>query len=250
MSPSLESLIKLQHIETQIAEAKSAIATHPQRVAEADARLGEARAALDVARKRLADNQETRRALEKDVALYQGRLSKFRDQQGAVKTNREYQALGHEIETAQQEMAAAEERVIERMVEADTVAAEVKTAEATFNAQQKQVEAEKKMLAEDLAGVEASLTRVTQQRTDIIGSMEPRLLALFEQVSRARKGTAVTTATREGLCSACHVRLRPPVFQQVRANEAVIQCESCQRILYYVPPPPPIEQPVVRTGPA
>ena len=35
MSPSLESLIKLQHIETQIAEAKSAIATHPQRVAEA-----------------------------------------------------------------------------------------------------------------------------------------------------------------------------------------------------------------------
>jgi len=250
MSPSLESLIKLQHIETQIAEAKSAIATHPQRVAEADVRLSEARAALDVARKRLTDNQETRRALEKDVAMYQGRLSKFRDQQVAVKTNREYQALGHEIETAQQEMAAAEERVIERMVEADTVAAEVKSAEARFNAQQKQVEAEKKTLAEDLAGVETSLARATQQRADIIASTEPRLVALFEQVSRVRKGTAVATATRDGLCSACHVRLRPPVFQHVRTNEQIIQCESCQRILYYVPPPPPIEQPIVRTGPA
>jgi hypothetical protein len=40
------------------------------------------------------------------------------------------------------------------------------------------------------------------------------------------------------------------VFQQVRTNEQIIQCESCQRILYYVPPPPPIEQAVVRTGPA
>ena len=44
-------------------------------------------------------------------------------------------------------------------------------------------------------------------------------------------------ATRDGLCSVCHVRLRPYVFQQVRQNDAIIQCESCRRILYYAPPP-------------
>src|SRR5204863_290888 len=59
MSPSLESLIKLQHLETQIAEAKSAIAAHPQRVADADARLAAARTALDAAKQRLASNQES-----------------------------------------------------------------------------------------------------------------------------------------------------------------------------------------------
>src|SRR5690349_5383371 len=149
MSPALESLIKLQHIETRIAEAKSAIATHPQRVADADARLSGARTALEVARKRLTDNQETRRALEKDVAMYQGRLSKFRDQQAAVKTNREYQALGHEIETAQHELGNVEEKVIERMVEADTVAADIKQAEATLAAEQKEIEAAKKELEDD-----------------------------------------------------------------------------------------------------
>ena len=240
MLPSLEFLIKLQHLETQIAEAKAAIAAHPQRIADADARLGAARSTLDSAKKRLTDNQEARRALEKDVALYQGRLSKFRDQQASVKTNREYQALGHEIETAQQEMAAAEERVIERMVEADTVGADVKAAEATFAAQQKQVDAEKKSLdRRSRSGVEAALARATERRAEILKGLEPRLVALFEQVARVRKGTAVTTATRDGLCSACHVRLRPQVFQQVRTNEQIIQCDSCQRILYYVPPPPP-----------
>jgi len=250
MFPALDSLVRLQHLETQIAEARAAIALHPQRILEADTRLSDARAALDAAKKRLADNHDARRALEKDVALYQGRLSKFRDQQSAVKTNREYQALGHEIETAQHDMAAAEERVIERMVEADTVAADVKAAESAFAAQQKQVEAEKRMLADDLASFESALARATQQRADIIKALEPRLVALFEQVARVRKGTAVTTATREGLCAACHVRLRPTVFQHVRTNDEIIQCESCQRILYYVPPPPPIEQPIVRTGPA
>jgi hypothetical protein len=38
--------------------------------------------------------------------------------------------------------------------------------------------------------------------------------------------------------------MRPPVFQQVRANDAVIQCEYCQRILYWVPPPAPTPPPV------
>jgi predicted nucleic acid-binding Zn-ribbon protein len=250
MLPSLESLIKLQHIEAQIADAKAAIAAHPQRIAHADARLSAAQATLDSAKKRLTDNQEARRNLEKDVALYQGRLSKYRDQQASVKTNREYQALGHEIETAQQEMAAAEERVIERMVEADSVGADVKAAEATFAAQQKQVDAEKKSLDEDLIQDQAALARATERRAEILKGLEPRLVALFEQVARVRKGTAVTTATRDGLCSACHVRLRPQVFQQVRTNDEIIQCDSCQRILYYVPPPPPVEQAVVRTGPA
>ena len=39
------------------------------------------------------------------------------------------------------------------------------------------------------------------------------------------------------------VRLRPPVFQQVRHNDSIVQCESCQRVLYWVPPPPPVSLP-------
>jgi predicted nucleic acid-binding Zn-ribbon protein len=35
-------------------------------------------------------------------------------------------------------------------------------------------------------------------------------------------------------CSACHVRQRPQVAQVVRRNEDIVQCESCQRILYHV----------------
>ena len=60
-------------------------------------------------------------------------------------------------------------------------------------------------------------------------ALEPRLVALFEQVAKARRGVAICTATRDGLCSVCHVRLRPPVFQQVRHNDSIVQCESCQR---------------------
>jgi len=246
MSPDLQRLIDLQRLESTIAEAKSRIATHPQRLAEADAQLAAANLLLESAQNRMKDNQEARRTLDKDIALYQGRLSKFRDQQSAVKTNKEYQALGHEIETAQKDLGGVEEKVIERMVEADGIAADLKQAESVFAARRKEIDAQKKQMGDELATVEASLASATEQRAALLRDIDQRLLSTFEQVARVRKGIAVTTATRDGLCSVCHVRLRPQVFQLIRQNDTIVQCDSCQRILYYVPPPPPAEGAVVR----
>jgi hypothetical protein len=246
MSPDLQRLIDLQRLETTIADGKATIAAHPQRLADADAQLAAATEVLESAKNRLRANQDARRDLEKDAALYQGRLGKFRDQQSAVKTNREYQALGHEIETAQRELGGVEEKVIERMVEADVIAADVAQAESMFATRRKEIEAEKKRLGEELVAVDASLKTATAARTALLAQADPRLVATFEQVARVRKGVAVTVATRDGLCSVCHVRLRPQVFQLVRQNDSIIQCDHCQRILYYVPQPPPAEGAVVR----
>ena len=207
--------------------------------------MSSAKQVVDSAKQRLKESGEARRALEKDAALYQGRLTKFKDQLSAVKTNREYQAMQHEIETAQQELGAAEEKVLERMMEGDALAAEVKQAETTFATQQKAIEAEKKALAEELAATKQALEEATSKRAAVVKELDKQLVALFEQVSRMRKGVAICTATRDGLCSVCHVRLRPHVFQQVRHNDSIIQCDSCHRILYYVPPPAPVTPPTI-----
>ena len=58
-------------------------------------------------------------------------------------------------------------------------------------------------------------------------------MATFEGVSARRQGVAVSEA-RDGICTICHVRMRPQVFNTVLRNEQVLQCDSCQRILYHV----------------
>src|SRR5581483_4794838 len=100
---------------------------------------------------------------------------------------------------------SVEEKVIERMVEADALTAAVKKSEQALAAEQKEVDAEKKVLAEELATVEAALKDATARRAAAIKAIPPPLAALFEQIAHARKGLAITTATRDGLCSACHV---------------------------------------------
>ena len=245
MSSELQRLIELQQVESAIAEAKSAISSHPARLAALDARLDEAKGAVESARGRLKTNHDARRDLEKDVAVYQGRLTKFKDQLSAVKTNREYQAIQHEIATAQTDLGNVEEKVLERMLEADELTAAARRAEAALAAQSREIEAEKTALEQELAAVQASLKQATETRAALVEEMDPRHVALFEHVARARKGVAICSATRDGLCSVCHVRLRPQVFQSVRHNDSIVQCESCQRVLYWIPPPSPVEPPVV-----
>jgi len=244
MSPDLERLIKLQHLDSTIAEARAAMTLHPQRLAALDARVDEARRAGVAVKDRLKNNHDARRELDKDVALYQGRLTKFKDQLSAVKTNREYQAMQHEIARAQSDLGAVEEKVLERMMEADELTASAKRAEAALAVQTKEVESERMTLGQELVSIQASLAEASTARAAVAKEMEPRLMALFEQVAKARKGVAICSATRDGLCSLCHVRLRPSVFQQVRQNDTIVQCESCQRVLYWVPPPP-VAPPVV-----
>jgi predicted nucleic acid-binding Zn-ribbon protein len=240
MFTDLEHLITLQQLASTIEKARQRIDAHPERLASADARLAEATQHVDAAKERLQASQGVRRELEKEAAVFQGRVSKFKGQLSAVKTNREYQAMQHETATAEQDLGAVEEKVLEQMMDADVITADIARAEATFAVRKKEVTAEKAELEQELVTVQASLAKASETREALLSEMEPRLVALFEQVAKVRKGVAIC-ATRDGLCSVCHVRLRPQVFQQVRANDAIVQCDHCNRILYYIPPPPKAE---------
>ena len=71
----------------------------------------------------------------------------------------------------------------------------------------------------------------------LAASISAPALALFEHVAKHRKGLAMSEA-RDGHCMQCHVRLRPQVYNDLRRNEQLIQCESCSRILYFIPAAP------------
>src|SRR5262245_28063759 len=144
MNPELERAIALQRLDSAAQDAQRRLAQEPERQKSFDARLKAAAAHLAAAKQRLAENQDARRAIEKNVALQQGRLSKFRDQLMEVKTNREYQAMQHEIEIAQNEVRALEEKILEGMLEADDLVAAVKEAEGRLAAEQKSVEADRR----------------------------------------------------------------------------------------------------------
>ncbi len=234
MHPDLQRLIELQRLDSAARLAERRIAGEAECQRAFDAQLEAAREQVAAAKERLAENQNARRTIEKDVAVQQGRLSKFRDQLMAVKTNIEYQAMQKEIEYAQTEVKKLEDQVLERMVEADDLSSAVKRTEAALAAEQKTVDADRKALVADVAEQKTALGRLTSERVAVVSSLDPKVLTLFDLVSRRRNGVAVAEA-KDGICTICHVRLRPQVFNTVLRNDEILQCDHCNRILFFTP---------------
>ena len=234
MHADLERVIALQQLDTTASQARKTLGEAPERERSFDERIAAAKQRLADAKAKLAASQDARRAIEKEVAVHQGRLSKYRDQAMAVKTNQEYHAIQHEIAHAQGEIKKHEDSMLERMVEADDLTATMKSAEAALGAEQKTIEAERKRLQAADAETQKSLDALGAERAKIVEALDKRVLAIYDTASVHRHGIAVAEA-RDGICMICHVRLRPQVFNNVRRNDAIVQCDSCQRILYFVP---------------
>jgi hypothetical protein len=237
LNTDLQNLIHLQELDLAAERHRRRIADIPAVQAALDARLAERTAAVEGVKARIAACQAARRDIERDLSAVQARLSKFKNQLMEVKTNKEYQAMQKEMSVAEQEISDQETRLLERMEEADGLAAELRTADAALKAEQAEVARERQAL--DAGKVEAArlLEDARAERERVTAQISHEALAVFDRVAHGRKGLAVAEA-RDGLCTVCHVRLRPQVFNDVRRNDAVIQCESCTRILYFVPPAP------------
>ncbi len=232
MHPDLERVIHLQQIEDAAERARRAIADEPARQQQLAAALESARLALEDERARLAANQAARREIEKELSMQQARLSKFRDQLMEVKTNREYQAMQKEIETAQHEIRKQEDRLLDQMIEFDDVTLHVKQCEQVYVHDQAANEAERAKLAVQLSEAQAAIGRLAAERAALAATISPPILAVFDRVLKGRKLSAVAPV-RGGRCSACQILIRPQTVNELRRNEIIYQCESCLRILYY-----------------
>jgi predicted nucleic acid-binding Zn-ribbon protein len=234
MLPDLEHLIHLQSLDNASDVARRELDELPARHAELDARLQEAEARVADATKRLNEAQTARRELERDLAAVQGRLSKYKDQLMQVKTNKEYQAMLHEIAAAEHEVRTREDRILEQMEVAETETAVLKDSEKDFREAQAAGAAERQNLEARRATLEETIARLAAERDALRPRVGRDALHLFDHLAQ-RRGIAVTEA-RDGHCTFCHVRLRPQVFNEIRRNDKLTQCDSCLRILYYVAP--------------
>ncbi|HXG87152.1 MAG TPA: C4-type zinc ribbon domain-containing protein [Vicinamibacterales bacterium] len=232
MHPDLDRLIRLQALETRAAGARRRIASAPTEIATLDARLSASRDAVTAAKQRVADNKTARGLIEKDLAAAQQKLSKYKEQLMAVKTNHEYHAMQHQIESVTADVARVEEQILVNMLEADDAASQVKSAEAKLKNDEQALAKERAAIQADATEQQRVLDESESERAALVPDIPRNTLDMFERVLKARQGIALAEA-QGGMCTVCRVGLRPQVYNTVLRNDQIIQCDHCQRVLYF-----------------
>src|SRR5947208_16676070 len=144
--PELKTVIELQQVDLKIAELTLQIDASPSQIQTLETQLSDFLRAHEERKVRLSANQKERRELEAEVQAVQAKISKHKDQLYQVKMNEQYRAMLKEIEGEEENIRKIEDRVLEKMLEAEALQKQVQDAAARLEGEKGRVDTEKNRL--------------------------------------------------------------------------------------------------------
>jgi uncharacterized protein len=232
MFETIEKLLILQDRDQHIQRVKNELARiEPERQMLA-AKAAGAQTSLDAAKLRVKQIETDRKKLELDVEAKKQQIEKYALQQFQTKKNDEYRALAHEIELCKEVIVKLDDQQLELMEKAEAAQKEVGVANQSSQEARKLVEDQ----VADLTAREQNLKRELAE----LESNRQQLLLAVDEVARSRyerllknKGTTVVVGVEHGVCGGCHMKLPAQVLVSCRAQQELVTCINCGRILYY-----------------
>ncbi|MGQ9572512.1 MAG: zinc ribbon domain-containing protein [Dehalococcoidia bacterium] len=225
-------LYALQEIDAAFEAAKASLAAVEEQLGESE-ELVAARRAVDDARGALGAVSKQQRELEWQVDDLRSRLSSVENKLygGSVRNPKELGSMQEEANILRGQLRRREDELLDLMVRVEERQTAVQGAEEALAAVEKRWRQEQKELASQKELLEAELAGLGERREQQSRLVGAKVLALYENLRERRQGKAVAKVER-GMCGGCRISLPMTVLQKARSGLDVVQCVSCERILY------------------
>ncbi|HTI70843.1 MAG TPA: C4-type zinc ribbon domain-containing protein [Candidatus Limnocylindria bacterium] len=232
MLPVIEKLLILQDRDRRLLRLRAELAHLPHQRQLIAGRAAKALADADVAKKTLQQAESDRKKLELEVDTIKDRIGKLRTQQNDTRSNDQYKAFQHQVETCEKEVSRLEDLqldLMEKIESAGKISAEVAKASAATKAE---TDKQLKDLTVREENLKSEADKIGEDREGIADEIDETTLGKYERVLKTRGDNAVVGVAK-GICGGCHVRLPHQSFISAKAQSEVVTCTNCGRLLYF-----------------
>ena len=236
MNEQLNRLIELQKIDTEIHILRDMINAFPKKITEAESPLKETQLAFSMISQKLEALERKKRDKERSLEDTGEKIRKLKSRTADIKTNKEYQALLHEIESVEKEQWSTENEILTIMEEFEATSKQTKSEEAKYKVYKEKIDVLKRKLELERDAAEKELHVLKQDRAKIAETVDKESYYLYKTLIEACSGLAVTEA-KEEICQGCNMNIPPQLFVELKKNEFISTCPQCRRIIYYTAPP-------------
>lgn len=226
-------LMKLQEIDKRLKELELFKGDLPEQVEELKDRLSSLREELLKNKQDLEEVKKLNRSIEIDVRSLNDKLNKYQEQIYSVKTNKEYDAITLEIENLEKQIEETELKGVELLEKEEKLIADVERLEKQLFVIDQSLTEKEFELQEKLNQTNAEQKVLLSNRSDIISTIDRRLLANYERIRKGKDGI-VLAEIENYICNACYATIPAQTVVEVRKMEKIITCEVCGRILVVI----------------
>ena len=225
-------LYELQEIDLEIDAKKEALALVVSRLGESEV-LAEARSSLGRDEEHLKELERSQREVEREVEDMRERIALLEEKLygGTVKSPKELAGLQEQVEHLKRRRREQEDKLLDIMTDVDAMQRQVASKSSEVARGEEDWRIEQAALSGEQAELSNALADLDQKRSDLISRIDAANLELYQALRRKRQGRAVAKV-EQGMCQGCRIVLPLNILQRARIGQELVQCSSCERILY------------------
>jgi len=228
----IENLLVLQDRDRKIMRVEAELANIGNERASLENRAKQTQTRLDAAKLKSKQIETDRKKLELEVETKKGQIEKYALQQFQTKKNEEYRALAHEIEMCREAITKLDDQQIVLMEQAEVATQQVNEAAKEASGLLKDVESAKSALADKEVRLKKELVELKSDYDRLTSAVDESVREKYVRLRKQRGATTVVGIDR-GICGGCHMKLQRQVVLSCQAQQEIVSCPNCSRILYF-----------------
>ena len=232
MLDAIEKLLILQDRDRKLIRLREEVAHIPVERQQLQAKAAASQAALDATKHKIKQIETDRKKLELDADAKKQLIEKYSLQQFQTKKNEEYKALAHEIDMCKEVIFKLEDQQLELMEQAEATQKQLNSATQTTSEAKKTIDARLSDIAAREANLKKELAELEVNREELASAVDESTRSRYERLMR-NKGQSVVVGIQHGVCGGCHMQLSRSTVVTCQAEQEIVTCTNCGRILYY-----------------
>jgi len=229
---TVKLLYDLQLIDLDMDAKKAALADVTDRIGQSGA-LDEARAAVAAEEDRLAGLEKERRERESESEDLQAKAAVAEDKLygGSIKNPKELSSIQEQLKNYHAKIQDLDDKTLNIMEEIEAVEHALAARRDELAGMEQEWQAEQESLRREQSELNATLSELENKRSELASGVEKPTLDLYNALRQKRQGKAVAKV-EQGICQGCRIALPMSELQRVKTGQNIVQCGSCERILY------------------
>ena len=229
----IETLVKLQQIEIEIAKIKSYLSRVPGRIEALDRELDAFKQKLDSDKTVVEEQNQKYRAYEADVQDNLTKIEKSEQKLSAVKTNKEYQSSLKEIDDLKSVNAGLEDEMLSCLTLIENAEQQMKAGEQDFLAMSAETEKDRAEINQEADREKESLTQLESEWERVSSEIDPNILDTFSKVKSGQANGIAVVSVKDSVCQGCNMNIPPQMYNELQRGDNLKNCPSCERIIYW-----------------